>query len=235
MSGVEKKDFIEWVRKLIPEYRANDRVLQQLSQIDLFALVGPTGVGKTTIVEKLDLPYVLSDVSREPRDGEKNGHDYNFRSDYLAILEDIKAGLYAQFILSHSGEFYGTRAASYPSSGAATMAIVASAIPSFRSLGFHKVVPIYILPPSYVEWMHRIGKGRATDLSARMQEAGESLLLAMADPAYHFVLNDDLHEAIEEVKLIIAGGEPTEHRKVLARESADLLLGRLGIDDGLLD
>ncbi len=231
---MEKKDFIEWTRKLAVNYRANTQVLKQLSQIDLIALVGPTGVGKTTIIEKLDLPYVLSDVTRMPREGEKDGHEYYFRNDYLGMLDEIKAGNFAQFLVSRGDEFYGTRGISYPFSGAATMAIVASAIPVFRKLGFRKVVPIYILPPSYIEWLHRIGAGRSQDLSSRMMEARESLPMAMADPAYHFVLNDDLEMAINEVKTIIAGGEVHQHRKELARSSADLLFGRLGIEDDLL-
>ncbi len=232
---MEKKDFIEWAAKLAATYRANDAVRQQLSQVDLVAIVGPTGVGKTTIIEKLNLPYVLSDVSRTPRDGEKDGHEYYFRKDYLQILEEIKAGLYAQFLVSKSGEFYGTRASSYPASGPAVMAIIASAIPVFRALGFRKIIPIYVLPPSYIEWMHRIGTGRALDIDARMSEARESLPLAMNDPAYHFILNDDLELATQEVLTIISGGQISQHRKELAHSSADLLFGRLGIDDTLLD
>jgi guanylate kinase len=231
---MEKKDFIAWVKKLQPNYRPNDAVLAKLAHIDLVALVGPTGVGKTTIISKLELPYVPSDVTRPAREGEKNGHEYFFRNDYFQILDDIKAGNYVQFLVSGSGEFYGTRAESYPEQGTASMAIIASAIPHFRELGFRKVIPIYILPPSYTEWMHRIGTGRVTDLDARMKEAAESLPIALADAQYHFVLNDDLNMALSEIKTIIAGGKVSEHRDSLARSSADLLFGRLGIADDLL-
>lgn len=231
---MEKADFIEWVRKLAPGYRANASVLRQLSQVDLIALVGPTGVGKTTIIEKLGLPYVVGDVTRPKRDGEKDGQEYHFRTDYFRMLEEIKAGDYVQFLVAKNGEFYGSRALGYPSSGSAAMAVIASSLPLFRSLGFRRVVPIYILPPSYVEWLRRIGSGRATDITARMSEAKESLPIALADPDYTFILNDDLGLALEEVRTVIGGGKISEHRDKLARESADLLFGRLGIDDGLL-
>jgi len=228
---MDKNDFIEWTRKLSATYHPNDAVRQQLSQIDLIAIVGPTGVGKTTIMEKLDLPYVLSDVTRVPRLHEKDGQEYFFRDDFIRILDEIKGGLYAQFLVAKSDEFYGSRASSYPAAGPAVMAIVARAIPDFRQLGFRHVLPIYILPPSYVEWMHRIGTGRSLDINARMSEARESLPIALNDPTYHFVLNDDLALAVQEVKTLIAGQDITQHRKNLAHESADQLFGRLGIEE----
>ena len=232
---MEKSDFIEWVKKLQNTYVANPAVLQQLSQVDLIALVGPTGVGKTSIIQKLGLPYVPSDVSRPKRGEEKDGHEYFFRNDYFNILDQIKAGEYVQFLVSHYNEFYGTRATSYPPSGPATMAIIAKAIPHFRTLGFKSVKPIYILPPSYAEWMRRIGKDRVNDLQGRMAEAAESLPVALADPEYSFVLNDDLELAVQEIQTIIAGGTISEHRDQLARSSADLLFGRLGVDDESLN
>lgn len=231
---MEKKDFIEWVQKLLPGYKANAEVVARLSAVELVALVGPTGVGKTTIMNKLELPYVPSDVTRLAREGEKDGHEYFFRTDYFDMLNDIKNGEYVQFLVSHSGEFYGTRASSYPDGGVATMAVVASAIPEFRRLGFKKVTPIYIMPPGYTEWMKRIGTGRVGDFSDRMKEAAESLPIALSDPQYHFVLNDNLVNAIGEVRTIIGGGKVSEHRDQLARSSADLLFGRLGASDDLL-
>ncbi len=230
---MDKQSFIAWAQKLQGSYRSSAQVHQQLSQIDLIALVGPTGVGKTAIIEKLGLPYVPSDVTRPPRSGEKDGREYHFRADYLDMLNDIKAGNYAQFLVEHNGEFYGTRFSSYPQSGPAIIAIIASAVSEFRTLGFRAVVPIYILPPGYAEWMHRIGTGRSGDLDARMKEARESLPMALADSNYRFVLNDDLNLAVNEVKTIIEGGVISDHRTTLARASADQLFGRLGIDDDM--
>ena len=229
---MDKQSFIEWARKLRGSYRPNPQVLEQLAQIDLITLVGPTGVGKTTIIQKLGMPYVLSDVSRSPRGDEKDNEVYHFKTDYLQMLNEIKSGNYAQFLVGHNNEFYGTHISAYPPSGAATIAVIASALADIRMVGFKKVVPIYILPPGYAEWMHRIGTGRAHDIQARMAEARESLPMAFADSEYHFVLNDDIELAVAEVHSIIDGGSITEHRAALARSSADQLFGRLGIDDG---
>lgn len=108
------------------------------------------------------------------------------------------------------------------------MAIIAKAIPQFRSLGFADILPIYILPPSYVEWIDRIGSVRHDDLQARFAEARDSLPLALEDPEYHFVLNDNLEDALNDIEKIIKGEPVSEHRVTLARQTAELLIGRLG-------
>jgi guanylate kinase len=228
---MEKKDFVEWIQKLENGYEANENVRSQLAQVDLLAIVGPTGVGKTTIIDKLGLHVVRSDVSRLRRDDERNEKHYHFRDDYLEILKEVKAGEYAQFLINGSNEFYGTRASEYPDSGVCTMAIVAAAIPVFRKLGFRRVLPIYIMPPGYVEWMRRIGTVRAGDINIRIAEAVESIKLALRDDSYHFVLNDNIDLAVKDIQAIMVGDEVDEHRATLARETADILLERLGDQD----
>lgn len=228
---MQKEDFIEWARKLQPGYRASEEVKAQLSQVDLLAIVGPTGVGKTTLINELKLPVVLSDVTRPMRPEEKNNQNYRFRTDYIEILKEIKSGQYAQFVISGSGDFYGTHNDAYPHEGWCTMAIIATAIPSFRDLGFRNVKPIYIMPPGYVEWMRRIGELRAGDLDIRIAESITSIKTALRDSEYHFVLNDSIEAAIQDIRDIMAGKEPDEHRSRLARETGDVLLERLGDQD----
>jgi len=225
---MDKKDFIEWAEKLQHTYQSSEFTNATLAQIDLVAIVGPTGVGKSTIIDRLGLPYIVSDVSRESRPDEKNGKNYNFRTDYLNILQEIKNGDYVQFLVSKYGEFYGTKLSAYPPNGPCTMAIVASEMPNFRKLGFKSVTSIYVMPPSYVEWMRRIGGVRSADLLARIDEARQSILMALDDESYRFVLNDVLELAIKDVQAIMNKSEVNQHRAQLAHDTADLLLERIG-------
>jgi guanylate kinase len=226
--SMDKKDFIEWAEKLQKSYQPSELTSQTLAQIDLVAIVGPTGVGKSTIIDKLGIPYVVSDVSRDSRPDEKNEKNYNFRTDYLDIIQQIKNGEYVQFLVSKYGEFYGTRLSAYPESGPCTMAVVASEMPNFRKLGFRSVTSVYVMPPSYIEWMRRIGGVRSVDLLGRIDEARQSILMALDDESYHFVLNDVLDLAIKDVHGIIAGNEVNQHRSQLAYDTADVLLERIG-------
>lgn len=230
---MEKADFIEWAKKLQHSYVPSEETIKDLSQIDLIAIVGPTGVGKSTIIDKLDIPYVQSDVSRVPRPGEKNGHNYFFRTDYLNIIAEIKNGDYVQFLVNNNDEFYGTKRKNYPESGACTMAVKAEVMPHFRNLGFRSVKSLYIMPPSYIEWMRRIGGVRTTDLLARISEARQSILLATNDSQYSFILNDDLNAAVEDVLNVINGKEVNQRRAQLAFDTADIILEHIGDEDDM--
>lgn len=228
---MDKAEFIRQVRAIGPTYFPGEQVQKKLAHVELVAIVGPTGVGKTSILENLDIPVVKTDITRPRREDEKKSETYIFRDDYDAMLQELRSGNYAQFVVSRSDEFYGTHMNSYPERGKCTMAIVAEAIPSFRKLGFKKIIHVYIMPPGYVQWMQRMGSLRAEDLSKRMAEAVASIKLAVRDDEYHFVLNDDLKTAIADVKHVIAGEELNEHRSRLARDTADMLLERLGDQD----
>jgi guanylate kinase len=228
---MDKSDFIKWAEKLQHGYKINDAVRKDLSQVELLAIVGPTGVGKTAVIDALGIQEVKSDVSRKMRRDEKYEKNYHFRDDYLEIMREIKSGEYVQFLISNSGEFYGTHSSSYPDSGICVMAIFANAIDTFRKLGFKRVLPIYIMPPGYVEWMRRVGTNRHGDIHERIAEAIESIKIAIQDKDYHFVLNDNIDLAVNDINNIINGQKPDEHRSILARETADILLERLGDQD----
>ncbi len=228
---MDKADFIKWAEKLQPGYISSDAVKMDLSHVTLIAIVGPTGVGKTAIINALNIPEVKSDVSRDLRPDEKDEKNYHFRDDYLNMIQEIKDGNYVQFLVSNSKEFYGTHSSSYPKDGYCTMAIYANAIDSFRKLGFKQVIPVFIMPPGYVEWMHRVGTYRHGDIHERIAEAVESIKIAIKDDDYRFVLNDNLDLAVKDINSIISGEPVDEHRTRLAKETADVLLERLGDQD----
>lgn len=202
---MDKQAAITRLEALQDNYRANDAVLQQLSHINLITVVGPTGAGKSTVVRQSGLPFVIGDTTRAPREGEVQGFDYNFRSDINNVVAEVERGEYVQFVVQRGTEIYGTRASSYPGSGACAISILARTLPKFRELGFGTVIPVYIVPPNHTEWMRRISSHRDKDLESRLIEAKESLKIALADPSYIFILNDNLEAAIESLRAVVRG------------------------------
>ena len=202
---MDKQAIISRLTELQETYQPNASVLEQLAHINLIAVVGPTGAGKSTIVRRSVLPFVIGDTTRAPRDGEVQGRDYNFRADITSLAKEIDDGEFVQFVVQRGSEVYGTKATSYPPSGACAMSIIASSLPVFRSLGFMSVTPVYIVPPNHTEWMKRIGSHRDKDLESRLLEAKESLRIALSDTSYVFITNDNLDAAVASLRAVVRG------------------------------
>lgn len=223
---MDKQTVVLRLKALQSTYRANPEVLRQLSHINLLAVVGPTGAGKSTVVRQSGLPFVVGDTTRAPRENEIQGRDYNFRTDAEAMLREIERGEFVQFVVQRETEVYGTKASSYPSTGACAMSVLASEMSKFLDLGFGSVTPIYMVPPNHTEWMHRIAAHKDKDLDARLMEAKESLSVALEDPKYVYIINDDLASAVEQMKSI-ARGVIDPNASARAKTSAKMLFEHL--------
>lgn len=223
---MDKQSAIVKLKELQPNYRPNQDVVEQLSHINLVAVVGPTGAGKSTVVHQSGLPYVVGDTTRAPREGEIQGREYNFRTDFANLCAEIERGEFVQYVVQRDTEVYGTKASSFPANGVSVMALIASSLPMFLSLGFASVRAIYIVPPNHTEWMRRIGAHRDRDLESRLMEAKTSLQVALDDPSYTFILNDDLELAIKTLRAVVNGNvDATESAR--ARASAKVLYEHL--------
>lgn len=78
----------------------------------LFLIVGPSGSGKGTVIDKLKdkypgFVYPVSYTTRAPRDGEDDGLVYNFISK-KNFEQMIKDGDLLEYAVVHSDNYYGT-------------------------------------------------------------------------------------------------------------------------------
>lgn len=78
----------------------------------LVVITGPSGVGKDTIKEaflkrNLDFQRIVTDTSREPRNGEINGVHHNFFTS-KQFLQRIKKRKYLEYIEARADEYKGT-------------------------------------------------------------------------------------------------------------------------------
>jgi guanylate kinase len=217
-----REEFIKILPELVHDYQAAPEVLDHISNVDLLMVIGGTGVGKTSIIKRLGIPYVPSDTTRPMRPNEINGMDYFFRTDYDQLVAEIKERKFVQVNIFQTGDFYGTRAGAFPEVGFAVYAVVADKVPLFRQLGFSETISAFVTPPTFIEWMQRIDRNNdeSDQLSKRLEEAKRSFHFALNDPEVRFILNDDLDKAVYQTKMLVSG-KPDIARQAQARQAAE--------------
>lgn len=176
-------------------------------------LVGPSGVGKTTIAAALvrrrpDLfALSVSATTRRPRAGERGGREYMFVS-RTVFEEMIDDGRLAEWAEVH-GEYYGTPAENLEGlSGDGPVPVLDIDVQGAGQVmkrGTGALV-IFILPPGPAEWIGRLA-GRGTEspraIARRLRTALEELRAA---PSFeHFVVNADLDRTVGRVQALAAG------------------------------
>src|SRR5258706_2233037 len=145
-----REDFIKILPDLVRQYQALPEVLDQISSVDLLMIIGATGVGKTSIIKRLGIPFVPTDTTRPIRPEEIDGSDYFFRTNYEQVVSEIKNRQFVQVAIGPTGDFYGTRANVYPHVGMAVYAVVADVVPIFRTLGFNETTSACVTPPTFL-------------------------------------------------------------------------------------
>jgi len=171
---------------------------------------GPSGVGKTTITRELLasdplLSYSVSVTTRPPRRGETDGEHYEFVSE-SEFADLVAAGELAEHALVH-GYSYGTRKSVVRETTRKGLDVIMD-LDVQGGMQMREAFPesllIFIHPPSHGELEDRL-RGRATDsaevIETRLRNShGE---LEVAERYDHGVTNDDLNQAIEEVRGLI--------------------------------
>ncbi|MBX4197667.1 hypothetical protein KW801_03915 [Candidatus Saccharibacteria bacterium] len=223
-----REDLIKILPDLVRDYQAPSDVINRISDIDLLMIIGGTGVGKTSIIKRLGIPFVPTDTSRPIRPDEIDGTDYFFRTDYDQLVTDIKARKFVQVAIGPAGDFYATRADAYPQVGLAVYAVVADVVPLFRQLGFNETTSAFVTPPDFLEWMSRLDKHNveSDQLAKRLEESKRSFNFALNDPQVHFILNDDLDQAVYQTKVLVSG-KPNVAREAAGRQAAESIYKEL--------
>lgn len=172
----------------------------------LVVLSGPTGVGKTTVAQRLlakgGYSRSISVTTRSPRAGEVDGEDYHFISmDEFERLRD--AGELLEYEEVH-GNFYGTPKQplreALKAHRAFLLVIDVNGGYQIRGKGLNSLL-VFLAPPSKEELVKRL-EGRGTEdanqQTIRLQRADMEMEKA-AQIYNHIVVNKDLDKCVEEV------------------------------------
>jgi guanylate kinase len=216
----------------LQDYQASPQALDHLKDVDFVAVVGPTAVGKTTLIKAAvasdpRMHMLVAGTSRLPRPGEKDGVDFHYGTPQAMQARAEKGG-YVTLILGVSGDFYTTAPEDYPPGKIILLATLSSAVNGFRKLPYKNFRTIFILPPSYEIWQQRLHQHDFDEqqLQRRLQEAATSLEFGLQDSATQFVTNDELAAATKDF-LQLAQGHPATESQATARELATKLLEKV--------
>ncbi len=181
---------------------------------------GPSGVGKSSIckevVKRLDNVCLSVSVTTRPRaEAEVDGQDYWFVSQqqFRKRIDEGSLLEYAEVF----GHLYGTpkdKVAEALQAGKTVILEIDVQGARQVKLVYPDAVMVFIFPPTEKELAQRIkNRGREEMGAAEERLEGANAEFAAAWQYYeHMVVNDDLEQAVKEVRQIIEQGKNNDRR-----------------------
>lgn len=205
------------VQSALANYRPSPATVDLVKHTPILLLVGVSGAGKDTIKQQLlatgEYRHIVSHTTRAPRENsgelEQDGVDYNFISKEKAV-EMLHAGEFVE-ANKYSGNIYGTSVAeiraAHDEGKIAVTDLEVQGVAVYKQIS-SSVIAVFVLPPNYEEWQRRLrsryGEKGAdpADIEKRMRTAIAELQEALDKPYYHFVVNENIDEAVKAVNSI---------------------------------
>jgi guanylate kinase len=169
----------------------------------IIIISSPSGVGKTTIaknLEKLNFERIVTYTSRPKRPIEIEGVDYYFIGKEK-FDEFIKKDFFAEFSYVHDN-YYGISKESLQSNSKhKTLTIDVQGAAKIKKI-MPSVVTIFLLPPSFEEWMRRITKTQRNNFDIRLKNAIKEL-----DEVWNFeyvIVNYSIEKTVQQIQTIVS-------------------------------
>jgi len=189
---------------------------------NLFAVVAPSGAGKTSLVAELlrrepRIRLSISYTTRKPREGEAHGREYHFVS--REVFERMVA---SGDFLEHAnvyGNYYGTSKRWIEDELAAgedvLLEIDWQGARQVRRL-FEHMVGIFILPPSIAELARRLearGKDAPEAIARRMASAREEVSHVLEFE--YIIVNEAFETAVMDLQAVVRAARLSRARQAL--------------------
>jgi guanylate kinase len=179
----------------------------------LVVLVGPSGVGKSTIANRLQdetgIRYAISATTRTSLPGDDKGKKYEYVSpdEFFRRLDDDQFLEYAQV---HDNNYYGTpKHPTLDDLSAGRDVLLDIDVQGALQVRYQypDALLIFIMPPDEPTLLDRLKK-RARDsdesIARRFRLAKREIHMAKGSRSFdHIVINDDLGRAVAEIRRII--------------------------------
>lgn len=225
------------------EYSPSPEGIALLQDTEIVLLVGITGAGKNTVLDEMlktgEFYDLVTTIARPPRKNngvlEREGIDYHFVTDEQAqkLLDD---GAYVEASPVH-GRVYGVTVdeirRAHDNHKMAIADIDVQGVAKYKKIS-DRIIAIFVVPPSFEEWQRRVRQRYPSegafleDWPNRRKSTIMELERALAAPYYHFVINDDLAEAVDAcIKIAHRRDEfvrKDDEVRLLTRDLLDTLL-----------
>jgi|JI6StandDraft_1071083.scaffolds.fasta_scaffold09458_4 guanylate kinase len=224
----------EAFEKLLEKYVISNDAKKLLQDTQLVLMVSVTAAGRNTIIENLlssgRYHNIISDTTRPMRVKgdeivEYHGVEYYFRPEE-DILADLEGGLFVEAAIIHDQQVSGVSVREVlKAHDTGKIAVTDIEVQGCEAILRAKpnTVPIFVLPPSFDEWMRRMDDRSHLpehEVRNRLKTALIELDIALNDDQFIFVVNDDLDEATKEVDAIAHDGKASATVKTYAHKIA---------------
>lgn len=231
---------IEKFKEILANYTPSKQLIGLLRKQIFVLLVAPTAAGRNTIIKNLvksqHYHYIISNTTRPPRTNnglaEQSGIEYWFKTEEEFITE-LEKGFFLEAAIIHDQQVSGIHIDELLRSiNAQKIAITDIDIKGCNTIQKYSntVIPIFILPPEYKEWINRLdGRGKMTELekSRRLRSAYYEIKNALDTPYFKFVTNRDLQETTNTINNYILDDNFTLPDQDIEKEHAKNLLKEL--------
>jgi guanylate kinase len=186
----------------------------KMSKGGVFIISGPSGSGKDALLTQLfkkcpDIKFSISSVTRNMREGEKEGEKYNFisREKFESMIENDELLEYNLYV----DNYYGTPRKPVEQAVSENKDIFievdVNGAKSIREK-LPEAVSIFILPPSFAELKRRLSsRGTETEEIITLRMAAALDEIKRANEYDYIVVNDDLLTAVDDIISIIKGSK----------------------------
>jgi guanylate kinase len=178
----------------------------------LIVLVGPSGVGKSTIsrrlAERMHLQYIVSATTRPKTEKDDEGKTYDYL-DEATFFRKLENGEFLEYAAVWD-EYYGTPkhpTLDYLANGEDVLLEIDVQGAMQVRFQYPDALMIFVMPPDEKSLLQRLKeRGRETpdQMEKRFRGAKREIWMAKGSRAFDdMVINDDVDRAVEEISRLI--------------------------------